>query len=187
MKCLGIQASPNRDGLTSNIVQKVLDGFESEGGEVELLHLNHLDIKPCKACERGWGECRGGSCILEDDFQTVREKIGIAEALVFVTPVYFGDLSESAKRFLDRLRRTEAFSGAKTCYNTRVIGVTVAGGSGNGAARALVNLESYFKTIGFEIVDLVTVTKFSKDHKYDMLEIAGKRLAQGAPGIATRR
>jgi multimeric flavodoxin WrbA len=109
------------------------------------------------------------------------------DAFVFVTPVYFGDLSESAKRFLDRFRRTEAFSGRNTCLGTRAIGVAVAGGSGNGATRALYNLEIYLKRLGFEIFDLVTATKFSKDHKLPMLEHAGKRLARGAPGIAPRR
>jgi multimeric flavodoxin WrbA len=119
-----------------------------------------------------------------DDFQDIKEKIGEADALVFVTPVYFGDLSESARRFLDRLRRTEAFSGFNTCHGTRVIGIAAAGGSGNGAAGALYILENYLKRIGFEVVDLVTVTKFSKDHKFLMLEQAGKRLAGGAPGVA---
>jgi multimeric flavodoxin WrbA len=187
MKCLAIQTSPNKDGLTANLAQKVLDGFNAEGGEVELIHLNHMDIKPCKECERGWGNCRNGDCILVDDFQHIRENIGESDALIFVTPVYFGDLSESAKRFLDRLRRTEAFSGYNTCKGTRVIGITAAGGSGNGAAKALYNLEYYLKRIGFEIVDLVTVTKYSKDHKNQMLEQAGKRLAEGAPGIINRR
>jgi multimeric flavodoxin WrbA len=187
MKCLAIQTSPNIDGLTANLAQKVLDGFNAERGEVELIHLNHMDIKPCKTCERGWGNCRDGNCILVDDFQNIRENIGESDALTFVTPVYFGDLSESAKRFLDRLRRTEAFSGYNTCQGTRVIGIAAAGGSGNGAARALYNLEYYLKRIGFEIVDLVTVTKYSKDHKYQMLEQAGKRLARGAPGVANRR
>ena len=184
MKCLAIQTSPNTDGLTAILAQNVLNGFKSGGGDVELIHLNHMDIKPCKACERGWGTCRGGNCILVDDFQDIREKIGEADALVFVTPVYFGDLSESARRFLDRLRRTEAFSGFNTCRGTRVIGIAAAGGSGNGAAGALYILENYLKRIGFEVVDLVTVTKFSKDHKFLMLEQAGKRLAGGAPGVA---
>ena len=187
MKCLAIQTSPNTDGLTANLAQNVLDSFNAEGGDVELLHLNHMDIKPCKTCERGWGSCRSGNCILVDDFQHIREKIGEADALVFITPVYFGDLSESAKRFLDRLRRTEAFSGYNTCHGTRVIGIAAAGGSGNGAARTLFNLEYYLKRIGFEIVDLVTVTKYSKDHKYQMLEQAGKRLVVGVPGVAARR
>jgi len=187
MKCLAIQTSPNTDGLTTSLAQKVLDGFSAEGGDVELLHLNKMNIKPCQACEKGWGKCRVGNCILVDDFQSIREKIGETDALVFVTPVYFGDLSESAKRFLDRLRRTEAFSGRDTCFGKRFIGVSAAGGSGNGAVRALNNLEYYFKRLGCEIVDLVPVTKFSKDHKATMLEEAGKLLAKGESGIAPSR
>ena len=176
MKCLAIQSSPNRDGLTSSLAQAVLTGVEAEGGETELIHLNELDVKTCIACERGWGQCRDGDCILEDDFEALRRKIGEADAFVFVTPVYFGDLSESAKTFLDRLRRCEAFSGRDTCKGKKAIGIASAGGSGRGAARALYNLESYLRRVGFEIFDLVPVTKFSKDHKLPMLEAAGRRL-----------
>jgi multimeric flavodoxin WrbA len=186
MKCIAIQSSPNTDGLTAGSAQAVLDGFEAEGGEVELLHLNQMDIRPCLACEEGWGNCRKGDCIQDDDLGLIRGKIAEADVLVFATPVYWHDLSESAKRFLDRLRRTETFSGRDTCVGTRAIGVAAAGGSGNGAARALYNLEDYLKRLGLEIVDLVTMTKFSKDHKLPMLEQAGRRLAQGAPGVKTR-
>lgn len=186
MKCLAIQSSPNADGLTASSAQAVLEGFEAEGGEAELLHLNQMDIRPCLACEKGWGRCRNGDCIQEDDLDLIRGKIAEADVLVFATPVYFHDLSESAKRFLDRLRRTEAFSGRDTCLDTRAIGVAAAGGSGNGAARALYNLEDYLKRLGLETVDLVTLTRFSKDHKLPMLKHAGRRLAQGAPGIKTR-
>ena len=187
MRCLAIQSSPNKDGFTANLAQTVLNGFASEDGDVELLHLNHMDIKPCQACDRGWGSCREGECVLDDDFAKICEKIRWADSFVFVTPVYFHDLSESAKRFLDRLRRTEAFSGLNTYLETRAIGIAAAGGSGNGAARALYNLEDYLKRVGFEIFDLVTATRFSKDHKLPMLEHAGRRLAKGAPGIISRR
>ncbi len=180
MKCIAIQSSPNHGGLTSTLAQAVLKGFEAGGGEAELIHLNELDVKTCIACDRGWGQCRDGDCILEDDFEKIRQKIGDSDALVFATPVYFGDLSESAKAFLDRLRRCEAFSGRGTCKGKRAIGIASAGGSGGGAARALLNLEDYLRRVGFEVFDLVPVTKFSKDHKLPMLEAAGGRLVKEA-------
>lgn len=177
MKCLAIQSSPNLDGLTSSLAYAVLNGVKSEGGEVEFISINSLNLKPCIACDNGWGECREeGVCVLDDDFKCVRKKIAEADTLVFATPVYFGDLSESAKIFLDRLRRCETFSGLKTFTGKKVIGITSAGGSGRGAVRALYNLENYLRRLGFEVFDLVSVTRSSKDHKLSMLEKAGSRL-----------
>ena len=179
MKCLAIQASPNLNGLTSSLAQAVLNGVKTEGGVTELIHLNKLDIKSCLACDNGWGQCREKNlCIQKDDFEALRKKITEADVIVFATPVYWHDLSESAKRFLDRLRRCEGFS-FKKFNGKKIIGIASAGGSGRGAARALYNLEDYLRRLGFEIFDLVTVTRFSKDHKFSMLEEAGKRLVQG--------
>lgn len=177
MKVIAVQSSPNLDGLTSSLAQAVLKGVKAESGETELIHLNRLDIKPCIACEGGWGKCRKeGVCILEDDFQNLNEKIAKSDALIFATPVYWHDLSESAKVFLDRLRRCETGRGFKTFMGKKAIGIASAGGSGRGAVRALYNLEDYLRRLGFDIFDLVPVTRFSKDHKLEMLEKAGRRL-----------
>ena len=180
MKVIAIQSSPNQDGLTSSLAQAVLKGVRAEGGETELVYLNTLDIKPCIACDNGWGICRTeGVCIHEDDFQSVREKMSKADAIVFATPVYFGDLSESAKVFLDRLRRVERGRGFKTFGGKKVIGIASAGGGGGGAVRALYALENYLRRLGFDIFDLVSVTRYSKDHKFEMLENVGKRTMTG--------
>jgi len=154
-----------------------LKGIRAEGGDAELVHLNGLDVKPCIACDGGWGKCRSeGICIIEDDFEKLRSKIKEADAVVFATPVYWHDLSESAKVFLDRLRRCETYKGFKDFAGKRAIGIASAGGSGRGAVRALYNLEDYLRRLGFEIFDLVAVTQLSKDHKLEMLEKAGRRL-----------
>jgi multimeric flavodoxin WrbA len=179
MKCVAIQSSPNLNGLTARLAQAVLTGVQSENGAIELIHLNNLNIKPCIACEKGWGVCREKNiCILEDDFEVLRKKIIEADVVIFATPVYWHDLSESAKRFLDRLRRCESFT-FNTFTGKKIIGITSAGGSGRGAVRALHNLEEYLRRLGFEIFDLVSVTRFSKDHKLTMLVEAGKRLVRG--------
>jgi len=179
MKVIAIQSSSNTDGLTSTLAQAVLKGAESEGGKTELVHLNKLNIKQCIACETGWGRCRQeGICILVDDFENLRQKIAESDALIFATPVYFGDLSESARTFLDRLRRTEAFSKRNSFNEKKAIGIASAGGSGQGAVRALSNLETYLRRLGFDILDLVPVTRFTKDNILPMLETAGKHLAK---------
>jgi len=177
MKVIAIQTSPNKDGLTSSLAQAVLKGVETEGGVTELIHLNEHDVKHCIACKNGWGICRTeGTCVLEDDFESISEKIGLADALVFATPVYFGDLSESAKVFLDRLRRVERGKGFNSFKDKKAIGIASAGGGGGGAIRALHALENYLRRLGFDVFDLVPVTRFSKDHILEMLDNAGRRL-----------
>ncbi len=177
MKVIAVQSSPNVDGLTSSLAEAVLNGVREEGGETELIHLNRLDIKPCIACDNGWGKCRKeGVCILEDDFQDLTEKIAKSDVLVFATPVYWHDLSESAKIFLDRLRRCETGKGFKTFKGKKAVGIASAGGSGRGAVRALYNLEDYLRRLEFDVFDMVPVTRFSKGHKLEMLKEAGRRL-----------
>ena len=181
MKVIGIQSSPNVDGLTSMLGKAVLEGAESKGAETELVHLNQLDIRSCEAHNldgRGWGTCRTkGTCMTKDDFQKLRSMINDADALVFSTPVYFGDISESAKNFLDRWRRCERDNADSPLVGKPVIGIAAAGGSGGGAVNALHNLETYLRRLQFAMFDLVPVTQKSKRHKLDMLRVAGQRLA----------
>jgi multimeric flavodoxin WrbA len=175
MKILAIQTSPNHNGLTAETAKRVMKGAEEAGLETELINLNNEIIKKCKACDGGWGQCRReGTCILKDDFADIISKILESDALVFSTPVYWWDISESAKTFLDRMRRIETYHGFKRNNDKQYIGIACAGGSGNGAARALYLLEEYLKRIGFKNYDLVTVTQVNRSHKLSMLEKAGK-------------
>ena len=72
MMIIGIQSSPNTDGLTSMLVRAVLEGAETKGIKTKLIHLNLLNIRTCKAHNldgRGWGTCRTkGICMIKDDF-----------------------------------------------------------------------------------------------------------------------
>ena len=114
---------------------------------------------------------------LKDGFQKLRDMIYDADALVFSTPVYFGDISESAKNFLDRWRRCERSNPDSLLIGKPAIGIAAAGGSGGGAINALHNLETYLRRLQFTVLDLVPVTQKSKKHKLDMLKVVGSRLA----------
>jgi multimeric flavodoxin WrbA len=181
MKILAIQASPNLDGLTSSLAKAALEGAKAAGAEVELVHLNTLDIECCQVCGDGWGKCRTeGMCIQNDQFQMLRDKANEAAGLVFCTPVYFHDVSETTKNFLDRWRRCEFPNEDKSVLkNKPVIGVASAGGSGGGAVKGLQALENYLLWLRLSIFDLVPVTRFNKEWRIEGMKAAGRALVEG--------
>jgi multimeric flavodoxin WrbA len=179
MKILGIQTSPNEDGLTASMALAALKGAEAAGAETDLLHLRKLDLGLCRACDKGWGICRSENrCVIEDDLQGVRERMGAADALVVSTPVYFGEVSEITKSFFDRLRRCEFTLGEDSPINgTPAIGISAAGGSGGGVVTALEMLERYLRMTGLRPFDLITVTRLTREFKLVAAEEAGRLLA----------
>jgi multimeric flavodoxin WrbA len=181
MKALAIQTSPNTDGLTATIAVACLMGAQEAGAVTELVHLRGMNVETCRACDNGWGICmRENRCTIEDDdFEGLREQIGEADALVVSTPVYFGEVSEITKSFFDRLRRCEwGFEEGSNIRGKPVVGIAAAGGSGNGAATALVMLERYLQMCGMKPFDLITVTRFTKDYKLATAEAAGNAMVR---------
>lgn len=172
IKVLGIQTSPNVDGLTATMAKRALAGARRAGAETALIHLRKLELQACLACEQGWGRCRReGLCIIEDDLEQVRERIAGAQGLVFSTPVYFGEVSEVAKNFLDRLRRCEvAGPGEPRTQGVFVLGIAAAGGGGGGGPSCQLIIERYCATLRWRLFDLMTVTRRSREY---MLRAAG--------------
>ena len=186
MKILAVQSSNRPDGLTASLAKEVLAGAMEAAGEAEksletrVVNLNELKIGVCRACgESGWGQCRQGrGCIQDDDFTQLHEEICQADALVFATPVYFGDLSESAKTFLDRLRRQEwPRKESGRLRGKPVVGITAAGGSGNGPVNAVRNLENYMTYIGMSHVIYLPASRQNQKLQFKAAREAGRHLA----------
>jgi len=179
MKALVLSASPNRDGLTAACAAAAVEGLKSMGVEAEEVRLNDLKIDKCHACDRGWGTClEQHFCQEEDDFQALHARICQAEALVLVTPVYWGDLSESAKAFTDRLRRCEATLREESHLAGKpVIAVAAAGGSGNGMITCLASMERWIEHVRARKFDLIPVNRWSKEYKLVAIRCAAEALA----------
>lgn len=180
MKVLAVVSSRNPEGRTASATNALLDGVTAAGGQGEKTFLTELQIERCRQCEEnGWGICREeGRCVIEDDFATLVNKLRDADAVVFATPVYFSDLSESMRAFLDRLRRiTRHSEGKKNIASKPVVGVCVAGGGGGGAPLCIVSLEKVLSTCGFDVVDMVPARRQNLEMKKDVLKIVGKWLA----------
>ncbi|NPV07604.1 MAG: flavodoxin family protein [Anaerolineae bacterium] len=184
MEVFIVLGSRNPEGQTAQAADALAAGVAERGGEVERAFLPLLDIQRCRQCnERGWGQCRDeGSCVIEDDFAAVVDRIRAADAAVFVTPVYFGDLSESMRAFTDRLRRITRHDHGKAGVEGKLaVGICVAGGGGGGAPNCCLSLERTLTTTGFRLVDVVPVRRQNLTHKTSVLRATGAWLAAGAP------
>src|ERR1035437_2061399 len=108
MKLLALSGSGNHEFGTAKATGALQKGFEKAGGgTVESIFLVDHKLQRCLQCEvDGWGICRReGLCIIKDDFSEIVDKVRAADVMVFANPVYFGDISDSMRSFLDRFRR----------------------------------------------------------------------------------
>ena len=180
MKFAIVLGSRNPQGQTARAADAVRQGLVAGGGVGEMIYLPELQIERCRQCDQnGWGTCRtDASCVIDDDFAAVVDKLRGADALVFATPVYYGSLSESMRAFTDRLRRICGHAADKAGMAGKpAIGVCVAGGGGGGAPSCTVSLEKVLRTCGFDLVDLIPVRRQNLDMKREILQITGQWLA----------
>ncbi len=183
MNVLVIHSSPNRDGLTAACATAALEGVREAGGTAEEIHLNALHVGMCRACNRGWGTCQTEHiCQVQDDFQVLHARICQADALILVTPVYWGEMSESAKALTDRLRRCEATRGTESCLaNKPVIAVAAAGGSGGGMITCLLSMERWIQHVRARVWDLLPVNRWSRPYKLTAIREAARAMVAGQP------
>jgi multimeric flavodoxin WrbA len=178
MRVLALSGSRNPQGQTARAINTILNGVSKAGGDSECIFLPLQNLERCRQCDSdGWGPCRDEHyCVIEDDFPTIAEKVESADVLVIATPVYFGDLSESMRGFLDRYRRTHFVLGS-TAERTPAIGLCYAGGSGNGTISCCTYLERILQMCGLDVVDMIPARRQNLEVKLPMLEMVGQWLA----------
>jgi multimeric flavodoxin WrbA len=177
-----LSSSPNRDGLTAACASAAIEGVKQAGGRAGEVRLNDLNIGMCEACDNGWGTCLPDHvCQVEDDFQAVHERVCDADALILVTPVYWGEMSESAKAFTDRFRRCEATRREESrVFGKPVIAVAAAGGSGNGMITCLSSMERWIDHVRARKFDLIPVNRWSKEYKFVAIRAAAQAMVREA-------
>jgi len=178
MKVMILTSSPNIEGLTAACGNAAKVGAEETGAKVVMVNLNQQRIGNCQACGNGWGPCRNEHhCQINDDFQNLHASMADIDAFVLITPVYWGEMSESAKAFTDRVRRCEALKKQKTFFEEKpVIAVAAAGGSGNGLTSCLTSMERLFTHVKSEKFDFIGVTQKNKKYKLDTIHEATKEM-----------
>lgn len=179
MSILILWASPDLNGLTAAAKNSIIEGIKSEGTNVKEIHLNEKNIKNCLACgKNGYGTCFSkGKCSIKDDMQEIYDEMIKASAIVFITPVYWHDLSENFKALLDRIRRMET---SKNGYlkGKRYLAIACAGGYGSGTVETLSHLEQILGHMGMRALDRIPIVRFNKNYMIPTLKEAGKEFAK---------
>ncbi len=91
-----LRAKSNSDRLAEELIR----GANDAGHEVGLISLKDKSIGFCKGCLACQKTQR---CVIRDDAVEIAEKVKNADTLVFVTPIYYYEMSGQMKTLLDRL------------------------------------------------------------------------------------
>ena len=175
-----ISGSRNKEGQTAKAINAIAQGAAEGGSQIKQYFLPTMHVERCRQCDpNGWGTCRTkGKCVItDDDFALLFEDVRAADMVVFATPVYFSDLSESLRAFLDRFRRVcRSVEGKKGITAKKAIGICVAGGGGGGAYACSTSLEKILQNCEFNILDIIPVRRQNLEMKVEILRLTGKWL-----------
>jgi multimeric flavodoxin WrbA len=180
MKVLIISGTPKHEGLCCSCVKAACDGVGKSGAECEVIRLCDEKLIRCAVCDDGWGACReehicrfGG-----DGFNAIQQKIADADALILITPVYWGDMTEAMKAFFDRFRRCEAIKGDDGAMAGKsVLLVASPGGSGNGMISCLEQMERLSHHLRAKIFDYIGVNRWNQVYKLETISAAAQTMA----------
>lgn len=94
-----ISTSPREKGNSHVLAEAFLKGVKEGGNEGELISLHDKTIGFCKGC---FACQKTGHCIIKDDAEPIAQKMKLADAIVFATPIYYYEMCGQMKTMLDR-------------------------------------------------------------------------------------
>lgn len=171
MKALLINGSPRAKGCTYTALTELKKTLESEGIEVELLHVGSKDIHGCIACRKC---AQTGKCVFDDVVNEVAPKLAAADAFVIGAPVYFSSPAGGAISFMDRL-----FFSTLHDDKTMKVGAAVITCRRGGNTASFDVLNKYFTMTGMPVA--------SSQYWNMVYGGSAEEVAQDAEGLQTMR
>jgi len=120
MKILAINSSYRKNGTTTHLVQRALEGAASLNVETEQILLDGCNIQLCKNCLQCYRDIESAlaPCPINDDMDLILQKIIEADGVIFASPVHNGFLTASMVALFERIvwricRPTGEFLGIK--------------------------------------------------------------------------
>ena len=98
MKTLIFHGSPRKNGDTSGLVNKLLEGLK---GEYKIVRAYDCGIAPCIDCRYCWDN---GGCCIQDHMQEVYAYIQECDHILIASPIYFSELTGALLSVASRLQ-----------------------------------------------------------------------------------
>ena len=144
MKVIILNGSPKAHGNTATALNEVGRTLQLQGIDTEWIHVGHLQIPGCVACNRCW---KTGMCKFGDIVNEISEKMRVADGLLIGSPVYFASPNGTLLPLLDRL----FYSNLHTDWSMKV-GASVSIARRGGATTTMDALNKYFLKTNMPVV-----------------------------------
>lgn len=136
MNVLLINGSPRQHGNTFLALSEAAKTLEQSGIEAEICQIGTKPVRGCIAC----GQCKAQGlerCVFDDDVcNRISEKLDAADALIFGSPVYYGQPNGSLISLMQRM----FFSAGAKVQNKPAAAVCVCRRGGATAAFQTLNM-----------------------------------------------
>ena len=101
MKKVIVISTSLRVGSNSDMLaDKLIEGAQAAGNEVEKITLSGKSIGFCKGCLA----CQKlGKCVIDDDANAIMQKVLEADVVCWATPIYYYEMSGQMKVLIDRM------------------------------------------------------------------------------------
>jgi len=106
---LGICGSPRKDGNSQYLLNEALHAateVNPKWVETVQYSISGKNFSPCIGCFKCAEDKHFGECVIQDDFQELRDLWINSDVIIYSTPVYHMSIPGQLKCFIDRLGNT---------------------------------------------------------------------------------
>ena len=145
VQIIGIISSPHRNGFSATLTRKALNAAKKEGANIEEIYLPDFDIQYCRGCLR----CvSGDKCALNDDLNTLRNKLEKVEGIIISSPTYGLNPNALMMNFIQRIGIYAVYR--SSLAKKYIVGISTAGAIGQKkVAKFLTNITDGLFKVGY--------------------------------------
>ena len=151
MKITMITGSPHKKGTSAMLAEQFSKGATLAGHKVFHFDAANKGIHPCLACDR----CHNANseCAFSDSMLELNPKLLEADVVVFVSPIYYYNITAQIKAVIDRFYASDA---ALRVPKKAVLMLTFADETIDAAKGTIASFQAMTKYLGWEMVGIIT-------------------------------